>query len=211
MEYRYLEVRPQVPVVSFRAGTFGSSRFSALKTAGCKEARRLVDICPSRRQPFDTADVYSAGASEEVLGRAIRGRRPDVLISTKMSLPTGGRPADAGSSRSRLIRARRRIAAPWHRLYRPLQLPPSMPARVEEVLSTLDGLRRRQGPLCRRVEFCRLGIDEILAAANAAAIGHVAHEVYYSLVGRDYEWELCRSAPTGRRSAGLRARSAGSG
>jgi aryl-alcohol dehydrogenase-like predicted oxidoreductase len=69
-----------------------------------REARRMVDISiEAGVNLFDSADVYSAGASEEVLGQAIRGRRDQVLISTKMALPMGDGPADWGTSRARLL------------------------------------------------------------------------------------------------------------
>src|SRR3954449_10135097 len=109
MDYRRLGASGlKVPALSFGAGTFGGSGplFGAWGNSDAKEARRLIDIClEAGVNLFDTADVYSNGASEEVLGEAIKGRRDAVLISTKTSLPTGDGPNDAGSSRSRLIRA----------------------------------------------------------------------------------------------------------
>src|SRR5919197_5881789 len=109
MEYRRLgESGLEVPALSFGGGTFGGrgELFGALGAIDAQEARRLVDIClDAGLTMFDTADVYSAGASEEVLGAAIKGRRDRVLLSTKTGLPMGDGPNDAGSSRSRLIRA----------------------------------------------------------------------------------------------------------
>src|SRR4051794_25357819 len=109
MEYRKLGASGlKVPVLSFGAGTFGGQGplFSAWGDTDTKEARRLVDISlDAGLTMFDPADVYSNGASEEVLGAAIAGRRDKVLISTKTSLPMGDGPNDAGSSRARLIRA----------------------------------------------------------------------------------------------------------
>src|ERR671916_1070266 len=92
-----------VPALSFGAGTFGGRGplFGAWGSTEAAEARRLVDIClEGGVNLFDTADVYSDGASEEVLGAAIKGRRDRALISTKTSLPMPG--DDGGSSRSRL-------------------------------------------------------------------------------------------------------------
>src|ERR1700684_2735681 len=106
MEYRRLGSSGlKVPVLSFGAGTFGGGPlFGAWGTTDSAEARRLIDIClEAGVNLFDTADVYSNGASETVLGEAIRGRRQDLLLSTKMSLPMGEGPNDAGSSRSRII------------------------------------------------------------------------------------------------------------
>lgn len=119
MEYRRLGASGlTVSALSFGAGTFGGSGplFGAWGSTDAQEARRLVDIClDAGITMFDTADVYSGGASEEVLGRAIKGRRDAVQISTKSGLPTGDGPGDAGTSRTRLIRtveaALRRLAA----------------------------------------------------------------------------------------------------
>jgi aryl-alcohol dehydrogenase-like predicted oxidoreductase len=101
MEYRHLGTSGlKVPVLSFGAGTFGGSGplFGAWGTTLADEARRLVDIClEAGVNMFDTADVYSNGASETVLGQAIKGRRSKVLLSTKMGLPMGDGPNDAGT------------------------------------------------------------------------------------------------------------------
>ena len=109
MDYRPLgKSGLKVPVLSFGAGTFGGSGplFGNWGSSDTSEASRLVDIClEAGVNLFDTADVYSNGASETVLGEAIKGRRDTVLISTKTSLPMGDGPNDAGSSRFRLIRA----------------------------------------------------------------------------------------------------------
>src|SRR5260370_8017830 len=109
MEYRNLGASGlKVPVLSLGAGTFGGKGplFSAWGNTDASEARRLIDICfDVGVTMFDTADVYSDGASEELLGQAIKGKRDRVLVSTKTGLPTGDGPNDAGYSRSRLIRA----------------------------------------------------------------------------------------------------------
>ncbi|KOF18236.1 aldo/keto reductase [Ensifer adhaerens] len=198
MEYRRLGSSGlKVPALSFGAGTFGGKGplFSAWGNSDDAEARRLVDICiEAGVNLFDTADVYSDGASEEVLGAAIKGRRNDVLISTKMSLPMGDGPNDAGSSRSRLIKgvedALRRLGTDYIDL---MQLHAfDAGTSVEEVLSTLDTLVRA-GKL-RYVgvsNFAGWQLMKSLAAAEKHGYPrYVAHQVYYSLVGRDYEWEL---------------------
>src|SRR5918998_2370060 len=109
MEYRRLGASGlRVPALSYGAGTFGGRGplFGAWGTTDAREARRLVDVClDSGVTMFDTADVYSDGASEEVLGEAIRGRRDRLLLSTKTGLPMGDGPNDAGTSRSRLLQA----------------------------------------------------------------------------------------------------------
>jgi aryl-alcohol dehydrogenase-like predicted oxidoreductase len=198
MEYRRLGASGlKVPALSFGAGTFGGSGplFSHWGTSDAHEARRLVDIClEAGVNLFDTADVYSSGASEEVLGEAIKGRRDQVLISTKTSLPMGDGPADWGSSRSRLIKAvedaLRRMGTDYIDLLQLHAFDAGTP--VEEVLSTLDGLV--QAGKLRYVgvsNFSGWHLMKSLAAADEHGWSrYIAHQVYYSLVGRDYEWEL---------------------
>lgn len=198
MEYRRLGASGlKVPVLSFGAGTFGGSGplFGAWGHTDEEEARRLVDIClEAGVSLFDTADVYSAGASEEVLGAAIKGRRDRVLISTKTTLPMGEGANDAGSSRSRLIRAvenaLRRLNTDYIDLLQLHAFDAGTP--IEEVLSTLDRLVRA-GKL-RYVgvsNFSGWQLMKSLAIADHHGWPrYVAHQVYYSLLGRDYEWDL---------------------
>ncbi|CDZ40709.1 aldo/keto reductase [Neorhizobium galegae] len=198
MEYRNLgQSGLRVPVLSFGAGTFGGSGplFSHWGTTDVEEARRLVDIClEAGVNLFDTADVYSNGASEEVLGEAIKGRRNEVLISTKASLPTGDGPNDWGSSRSRLIRsveaALKRLGTDHIDIFQLHAFDASTP--VEEVVSTLDRLVK-DGKL-RYIgvsNFSGWQIMKSLAAAEKHGMTrYVANQVYYSLIGRDYEWDL---------------------
>ena len=203
MEYRRLGASGlKVPALSFGAGTFGGSGplFGAWGNTNATEARRLVEIClEAGVNLFDTADVYSNGASEEVLGAALKGLRDDVLISTKMSLPMGDGPNDGGSSRSKLIQgvedALRRLGTDRIDIFQLHAFDAATP--VEEVLSTLDTLVR-DGKL-RYVgvsNFSGWQIMKALAAADRHGWPrYVAHQVYYSLVGRDYEWDLM---PLGR-------------
>lgn len=198
MEYRRLgRSGLKVPVLSFGAGTFGGSGplFSAWGNTDATEARRLVDIClDAGINLFDTADVYSNGASEEILGAAVKGRRDDVLISTKASLPMGDGPNDAGSSRFYLIRAvesaLRRLGTDYIDLFQLHAFDVGTP--VEEVLSTLDTLVRA-GKL-RYIgvsNFPGWHIMKSLCVADKYGWPrYVANQVYYSLVGRDYEWDL---------------------
>lgn len=198
MEYRNLGASGlKVPVLSFGAGTFGGSGplFSHWGTTDVEEARRLVDIClEAGVNLFDTADVYSNGASEEVLGQAIKGRREAVLISTKASLPMGDGPNDWGSSRSRLIRsveaALERLGTDHIDIFQLHAFDASTP--VEEVVSTLD--RLVQDGKLRYIgvsNFSGWQIMKSLAAAEKHGwTRYVANQVYYSLVGRDYEWDL---------------------
>lgn len=198
MEYRQLgRSGLRVSELAFGAGTFGGTGplFSAWGDTDVKEAQKLVDIClEAGVNLFDTADVYSDGASEEVLGAAIEERRDELLISTKTGLPMGEGPGDWGVSRSRLTGA---VESALKRLRTDridvLQLhafDASTP--VEELLSTLDGLVR-SGKV-RHVGISNYpGWQAMKALAEADRHGwprFVAHQVYYSLVGRDYEADL---------------------
>ena len=187
----------KVPALSFGAGTFGGSGplFGAWGTSDAREAQRLVDICLDAGVTlFDTADVYSNGASETVLGEAIRGRRERVLISTKIALPLGEGPDEAGTSRPRLIRsveaALRRLGTDTIDLLQLHAFDAGTP--IEEVLSTLDDLVRT-GKL-RYVGVSNFSGWQLMKSLGLAAQHgwprYVAHQVYYSLLGRDYEWEL---------------------
>ena len=198
MEYRNLgRSGLRVPVLSFGAGTFAGKGplFSAWGNTGVEEARRLVDIClEAGVNLFDTADVYSDGASETVLGEAIKGRRNDVLISTKASLPLGDGPNQWGSSRSRLIEAvdaaLGRLGTDHIDIFQLHAFDAHTP--VEEVLSTLDGLV--QAGKLRYIGVSNFSGWQVMKSLGVADRHgyprYVAHQVYYSLVGRDYEWEL---------------------
>jgi aryl-alcohol dehydrogenase-like predicted oxidoreductase len=203
MEYRRLGASGlRVPVLSFGAGTFGGRGplFGNWGTTDGPEARRMVDIClDAGVTMFDTADVYSDGASEEVLGAAVKGRRDEVILSTKTSLPMGDGPNDAGSSRSRLIRAcddaLRRLGTTYLDLFSLHAFDAGTP--IEEVLSTLDSLVRAGKVRYAGVSnFSGWQLAKSLAIADRYGYPrYAAHQVYYSLVGRDYEWELM---PLGR-------------
>ncbi|MGY4317470.1 aldo/keto reductase [Bradyrhizobium sp. JR3.5] len=198
MEYRNLGASGlKVPVLSFGTGTFGGQGplFSAWGRSGVDEARRLIDIClEAGVNLFDTADVYSNGASEGILGAALKGRRDKVLISTKTGLPMGDGPLDAGTSRYRLVAAvdaaLRRLDTDYIDLLQLHAFDAFTP--IDEVLSTLDALVRA-GKL-RYVgasNFSGWHLMKSLAVAERHGWPrYVAHQVYYSLVGRDYESEL---------------------
>ncbi|UAC02018.1 aldo/keto reductase [Dactylosporangium vinaceum] len=203
MEYRRLGSSGlHVPALSFGAGTFGGAGplFGNWGSTDAREARRLVDVClDAGITMFDTADVYSDGASETVLGQAIRGRRDAVLISTKSGLPTGDGPNDAGTSRARLIRsvdaALRRLGTEYIDLYQLHAFDAGTP--VEEVVGTLDDLvTAGKIRYLGASNFSGWQLMQSLAVADRdRRRRYVAHQVYYSLVGRDYEWELL---PLGR-------------
>jgi aryl-alcohol dehydrogenase-like predicted oxidoreductase len=198
MDYRSLgKSGLKVPVLSFGAGTFGGTGplFGNWGTSDATEARRLVDIClEAGVNLFDTADVYSDGASEEVLGQAIKGKRDAVLISTKTGLPMGDGPNDGGTSRFRLIRsvedALRRLRTDYIDILQLHAFDAATP--VEEVLSTLDMLVRAGKVRYVGVSnFSGWQVMKSLAASDRHGWPrYVTNQVYYSLVGRDYEWEL---------------------
>lgn len=186
-----------VSELSFGTATFGGAGdfFGAWGDTGVTEARAMVDLClEAGITLFDTADVYSDGASEEVLGAALQGRRDDVLISTKAGLPVGDGPSDWGTSRTRLIsavdKALTRLRTDRIDLFQLHAYDAYTP--IDEVLETLDGLVK-QGKL-RYIgvsNFSGWQLAKSLAQSDAAHRSrYVAHQVYYSLIGRDYEWEL---------------------
>ena len=198
MEYRQLgESGLRVSALSFGTGTFGGEGplFSAWGASNADEARRLVDIClEAGVNLFDTADVYSNGASEEILGAAIKGRRDSVLISTKTGLPMGDGPDEWGVSRSRLIRSveesLRRLGTDHIDILQLHAFDASTP--LEELLSTLDTLVA-SGKV-RHVGVSNYPGWQLMKALSLADRQgwprFVAHQVYYSLVGRDYEADL---------------------
>ncbi|HXN81818.1 MAG TPA: aldo/keto reductase [Myxococcales bacterium] len=198
MEYRRLGASGlEVPALSLGAGTFGGKGplFGAWGNTDVNEARRLIDIClEAGLTMFDTADVYSNGASEEVLGRAIKGRRNAVILSTKTGLPMGEGPNEAGTSRLRLIRAceaaLRRLETDYIDLLQLHAFDAGTP--VEEVLSTLDDLVRSGKVRYAGVSnFSGWQLMKSLAVAERYGYPrYVANQAYYSLIGRDYEWEL---------------------
>ncbi|GAA5044380.1 aldo/keto reductase [Nocardia callitridis] len=198
MEYRRLGASGlSVPVLSFGAGTFGGrgEMFSAWGDTDVEQARRLIDISlDAGVTMFDSADVYSEGASEEILGAALKGRRDRVLLSTKASLPIGDGPNDAGSGRARLIRvvedALRRLDTDYIDLFQLHAFDAATP--IEETVAALDGLvHAGKIRYLGASNFAGWQLMKSLAVADRNGwTRYVAHQVYYSLVGRDYEWEL---------------------
>ncbi|MHC9294287.1 aldo/keto reductase [Mycobacterium sp. LTG2003] len=196
MEYRRVgNSGLTVSELSFGAATFGGRGefFGAWGNTGIEQARALVDLClESGITMFDTADVYSDGASEEVLGAALRGRRDSVLISTKAALPTGSQ--DWGTSRSRLLRAvdaaLQRLQTDRIDLFQLHAYDAFTP--IDEVLQTLDALVE-QGKV-RYTGVSNFSGWQLMKSLDLAEKHHrpryIAHQVYYSLIGRDYEWEL---------------------
>jgi aryl-alcohol dehydrogenase-like predicted oxidoreductase len=203
MEFRELgKSGLKVPVLCFGTATFGGGTefFRAWGETDAAEATRLIDICMEAGVNFfDTADVYSLGLSEEILGAAIKHLpREKVLLSTKATFPFGDGPNNAGSSRAHLTRqidgSLKRLKTEYIDVYHMHGFDALTP--MEETLSTLD-------------TFVRQGKVRYIAASNFSGwhmqksvdiserygwSRYVAHQVYYSLVGRDYEWELMPQA-----------------
>jgi len=184
-------------VLSFGTGTFGGGNefFRAWGAADVEEATKLVDICVDAGvSMFDSADIYSNGLSEEILGKAIAGRRDKVLISTKGSFRMGTGPNDSGSSRHHLIEAvegsLKRLGTDYIDIYQLHGFDVATP--VEETLSTLDTLVR-EGKIryigCSNFSGWHL-MKSLAVSERRGWARYVAHQAYYSLVGRDYEWEL---------------------
>ena len=199
MEYRLLGGSGlKVPVLTFGAGTFGGGVefFDAWgATASIAEARRIVDICfEAGVTMFDTADVYSNGRSEEVLGKALEGRRDQALISTKTTFRLGEGPNDVGSSRYHLRRSLegslRRLGTYYVDIYHLHGFDALTP--IEEVQDTLNTfVREGKVRYIACSNFSGWHLMKSLAVADRYGwTRYAAHQVYYSLIGREYEWEL---------------------
>ena len=198
MNYRYLGRSGfKVPELGFGAGTFGGRGplFSAWGDTQIAGAKRLVAICLEHGvNLFDTADVYSDGESERILGAALKGRRHEAIISTKVSLRVGDGANAVGASRFHLLKATddalRRLDTDYIDLLQLHHFDAMTP--VEETLSTLDQIVR-----CGKVRYIGVsnfsGWQVMKSLAVAERYGYpryVANQAYYSLIGRDYEWEL---------------------
>lgn len=187
----------RVPELSFGTGTFGGGNdfFKAWGSTDAGGASRLIDVCLEHGvSMFDTADVYSEGLAEKILGQAIKGKRNRLLISTKVTFPTGPGANDFGSSRQHLIDAvdqcLQRLEVDHIDL---LQLHgQDYNTPVEETLATLDQLvRDGKVRYIGGSNFSGWHLMKSLAVSDRYGYPrHVAHQIYYSLLNRDYEWEL---------------------
>ncbi len=198
MEHRLLgRSGLKVPVLSFGTGTFGGEGefFRAWGANDVATARRVVDVAiEGGITMFDSADVYSGGAAESILGEVLKGRRDEVLVSTKATFTFGKGPNEVGSSRQHLIAAvegsLRRLGTDRIDLFQLHAYDAMTP--VEEVTGTLDDLVK-----AGKIRY--LGVSNFSGWHLMKGLAHqdrfnlaryVAHQAYYSLVGRDYEWEL---------------------
>jgi len=192
----------RVPALSFGTATFGGGNdfFKAWGSTDTGGASRLVDVCLDHGVTmFDSADVYSDGLAEEILGAAIKGKRDRLLISTKTTFPMGDDPNGFGSSRQHLVdavdKALKRLGTGHIDL---LQLHgQDFNTPVEETLSTLDEIvRSGKVRYIGASNFSGWHLMKSLAVSDRYGYPrHVAHQAYYSLLNRDYEWELM---PLGR-------------
>ena len=192
----------RVPALSFGTATFGGGNdfFKAWGSTDAGGASRLIDICLDHGVTmFDSADVYSKGLAEQILAEAIKGKRNRLLLSTKITFPMGNGPNDFGSSRQHLVEA---VDAALQRLGTGhidlLQLHgQDYNTPVEETLSTLDQIvRAGKVRYVGSSNFSGWHLMKSLACADRYGYPrYVAHQVYYSLLNRDYEWELL---PLGR-------------
>ena len=198
MDYRQLgRSGLQVPALSLGTGTFGGSNefFKKWGETGVKEATRLVDIClEAGLNFFDTANIYSEGMAEEVLGGALKGRRDQCLIATKATFRAGPGPNDVGSSRQHLVKAcedsLKRLKTDHIDLYFMHGFDARTP--VEETLAALD--RMVQDGKIRYIgcsNFSGWHLMKALATSEKDGLArYAAYQGYYSLIGRDYESEI---------------------
>jgi aryl-alcohol dehydrogenase-like predicted oxidoreductase len=187
----------QVPQLWFGTATFGGvgDFFKAWGQTDVAEARRLVDICLEHGvNCFDTANVYSSGRSEEVLGGALQGRRNEVLISTKGTFGMRAGPNEMGASRYALIRAcegsLQRLGTDHIDIYFMHGFDATTP--TDETLRALDDLVR-SGKIryigCSNFSGWHL-MKSLSISERYGWSKYVAHQAYYSLASREYEWEL---------------------
>ena len=198
MEYRTLGGSGlKIPALVLGTATFGGSTefFRKWGTTDAAEATSLVSLALEHGcNAFDTADAYSLGQSEEILGQALRGRRDRTLVMTKTGMGLGDGPNDIGTSREKIIRSceasLRRLGTDYIDLYQLHAFDAQTP--VDEMLHALDTLVR-----AGKVRYVGVSnysgwhLMKMLALADRHGLPRpVTHQAYYSLVGRDFEWEL---------------------
>jgi len=197
MEYRQLGGSGlRVPVLSFGTATFGGSDFfKSWGSTQANEATRLVDLClDAGVNLFDSANTYSIGLSEQIFGKAIKGKRNKILISTKSTFPMSKDVNDYGSSRLNVIKAceesLKRLEVDHIDIYHMHGFDANTP--VEETLSALDNLVK-SGKVryiaCSNFSGWHL-MKSLSISERYGWSRYIAHQAYYSLIGRDFEWEL---------------------
>lgn len=198
MEHRQLVASGLfVPVLSFGTATFGGGNefFKAWGNTQVDEAKRLINLCMDAGVNFfDTANIYSGGAAEEILGQALEGIRHQTILSTKATFPMGNGPNDFGSSRSHLIKqcedSLRRLKTDYIDIYHLHGFDGNTP--VEETLKTLDDLitaGKIRYIACSNFSGWHL-MKSLSVSERYGWARYVAHQTYYSLLDREFEWEL---------------------
>ena len=188
MEYRLLgRSGLKVSALSFGAATFGGGNefFAAWGNTGVDEARRMVDLClDAGVNLFDVANGYSNGLAEEILGKAIHGKRDKLLISTKAFFPMGEGPNDLGSSRHHILEqcdaSLRRLGTDHIDIYH---------MHGHDALTPVDHAGKIRYIACSNFSGWHL-MKSLAVSDRYGRIRYVAHQVYYSMIGREYEWEL---------------------
>ncbi|MES1195511.1 MAG: aldo/keto reductase, partial [Steroidobacter sp.] len=198
MEYRQLGRSGfKVPALSLGTGTFGGvgEFFGAWGKTDVAEAKKLIDIClDAGLNMFDSADWYSDGAAESILGEAIKGRRDKVIISTKATFRSGDGINDIGSSRFHLLdacnKALQRLQTDYIDVFQLHNFDAMTP--VEETLGTLNELVRAGKIRYIGVSnFSGWHLMKSLSVSDRYGwTRYVVNQAYYSLIGREYEWEL---------------------
>ena len=198
MEYRQLGSSGlRVPVLSFGTATFGGGNefFKAWGATQVDEAKKLVNLClDAGVNLFDTANSYSRGMSEEILGQAISGLRNKVLVSTKMTFRMGDDTNDIGSSRFNIIRSceasLKRLNVDHIDIYHMHGFDGNTP--VQETLSALETLV--QSGKVRYIACSNFSGWHLMKSLSVSErygwSRYVAHQAYYSLLRREFEWEL---------------------
>jgi aryl-alcohol dehydrogenase-like predicted oxidoreductase len=197
MEYRQLgRSGLRVSTLAMGTATFGGAgEFAKWGDSDVDEARTQIDMClDAGVNLVDTADIYSAGLSEEIVGQAVKGRRDRLLLSTKVRMPTGRGPNEAGLSRHHILRAAedslRRLDVEHIDLYHVHEWDGQTP--LEETLEALDTLVR-SGKVRYLGVSNYAGWQLMKALAVSDAHGYqrfVSNQIYYSLESRDAEYEL---------------------
>jgi aryl-alcohol dehydrogenase-like predicted oxidoreductase len=198
MEYRQLgNSGLRVPVLSFGTATFGGGNdfFKAWGSTQVEEATRLIHLClDAGVNLFDTANVYSTGASEEILGKALTGLRDKVLVSTKATFPMSDGINDFGSSRLHLVKAcedsLKRLNTDHIDIYHLHGFDANTP--IDETLRALDNLV--QSGKVRYIACSNFSGWHLMKSLSVSErygwSKYIAHQAYYSLLNRDFEWEL---------------------
>ncbi len=197
MEYRTLG-RTGLKISALTMGTFtfgGEGPFARVGAQAGAEAKRLVDLCIDHGvNMFDTANMYSTGRSEEILGEALKGAPDSVMVTTKARMPIGGGPNDEGASRWHLIRecerSLKRLGRDHIDLYYIHEWDGTTP--VEETMGALDTLVQ-QGKIryagCSNYSGWHV-MKSLAAADRAGGVRFAAQQIHYTLEAREAEYEL---------------------